>query len=353
MQIVKKNLRQGEVSVKVESPEDLWHLQQVLESGDFVRGKTERKIKLDGGGRGSEDRKAAVVKKTVFLEVEVERVEFHKYSNELRLNGLVVEGPEDVPRGSHHTIEVDAGSVITIRKRHWPKYQLDKLNEAVHAVKSRIIIVVFDREEAIFSLLKGHGHEVLSRISGSVSKKAVDNSDQKNFYSEIVKLLQDYVKRFDPKNIIVASPSFWKEYLMKEVPDDLKKRITPATCSEVSENAISEVMKRPEVFRVMEQDLAAKELSLMEDILKAISKDEACYGIKECEEKVDIGAVKELVVSYEFLNKSRHEGRQARVERLLRLAEERGGAVHIISTEESDKKLFGLGGVAGVLRWKS
>ncbi|MBN2141978.1 mRNA surveillance protein pelota [Candidatus Woesearchaeota archaeon] len=351
MQIIKKNLRLKEVTVKVESAEDLWYLHQLIDSEDLVRGKTERKIKLDGG-KGGEERKQTVFKKTVFLEVSVERVEFHKYSDVLRVSGVVVEGPEDVPRGNHHTITVDEGSVVTIKKPEWLNFQLEKLKEAAESVRHKILIVVFDREEAIFALLKGgQGFDILNKISGSVSKKGVDNTEKKNFYQEIIKLILEYDKRHKPKHMIIASPSFWKEYLLKEADDNLKKRLTPATCSEVSENAISEVLKRPEVFKVLESDRAAQEEVLMEKLLTAIAKDMACYGIKECEEKVEIGAVEELMVSYEFLNKARLDDNHKRIERLMKLGEQRGGKVHLLSTEKADKKLHGLGGVAGTLRW--
>jgi protein pelota len=352
MQVIKKNLRQGEVVVKVDTKEDLWQLSQLIRIRDRISGKTERKIKI-GGGSSSDDRKQTIVKKTIFIELEVEKLEFHKTSDELRINGIVTEGPEDVPKGSHHTIEVEPGTTLGIKKSEWLSFELEKLDEAINSISTKIVLVIFDREEAIFAMLKNRGHELLSSIKGDVSKKGFQEDGKKSFYSEIVQKLEEYNARFEPRNIIIASPSFWKEYLMKEIPDELKKKITLASCSDVSEGAIKEVLQRPELKKVLESDRASKELAMVEDILKAISKNEACYGLAESEEKVNLGAVKELIVSYDYLNKERESGKGEKVERVMKLAEERGGKVSIISTEGATKKIDGLGGVAGILRWKS
>jgi len=348
MQIIKKNLKQGEVVVKVNSPEDLWSLNQVIDVDDLIKGKTERKIKL---GEGAEDRKQTVVKKTIFIEIKAEKKEFHKYSDNLRIGGVITQGSEDVPKGSHHTFDIASGDIITIQKKEWPNYQLEKLKEATETIKTKIILLIFDREESIFAMLKNQGYEILTKIKGDVAKKGFETGG-KDFYKDLIGKLEEYNKRFEPQNIIVASPSFWKEYLMKEMPPELKEKITLATCSDVEESAINEVLQRPELLKVLEHDRAAKELSMVEGVLKAIAKNEACYGLKECKEKTEIGAVKELLVSYAFINKAREDGKHLEVEKVMKLAEQTGASVHILSTEEAEQKLRGLGGMAGILRWK-
>ncbi|MBN2459397.1 mRNA surveillance protein pelota [Candidatus Woesearchaeota archaeon] len=349
MQIIKKNLKQGEITVKINNAEDLWSLNQLIETDDMIKGKTERKIKI-----GNEDeRKQSVVRKTVYLEIKAEKVEFHKYSDNLRVNGVIISGPDDVPRGSYHTFNVEPGSIVTIVKQEWPGYQLEKLKEATESIATKILLVMMDREEAIFMLLKSQGGEKLSSLKGNVAKKGLDGSEKKDFYQEIIEQMKEYDERFELQNIIVASPSFWKEYLMKSMPDELKKKITLATCSDVGEAAVKEVLQRPELMRVLEHDRAAKESLLVEEILKAISKDEACYGLADCKEKSGIGAVKELIVSYEFMQKARQEGKHRELEGIMRLVERMSGKVHILSTEEAEKKLLGLGGIAGILRWQA
>jgi stalled ribosome rescue protein Dom34 len=150
MQILKKDLKQGEVTVKVNHPEDLWFLNQVIDVDDIIKGRTERKIKI---GK-EEERKQAIVKKTVFLEVKAEKKEFHKYSDNLRIGGVIIQGSEDVPKGEHHTFDIAPGDIITIQKKEWLNYQLDKLREAAQAIKTKIVVLLFDREEAILQCSK-------------------------------------------------------------------------------------------------------------------------------------------------------------------------------------------------------
>lgn len=349
MQILKKNLKQGEVSVKVNNAEDLWFLSQVIEADDIVKGKTERKIKIGG----EDERKQSIVRKTVFLEMRVEKAEFHKYSDTLRVHGVILSGPEDVPRGNYHTFNVEPGSIITIVKEAWPAYQLDKLREATEHLSTKNLLVMMDREEAVFVMLKSQGGEKLSHLKGDVAKKGLEQEGKKDFYKEIIEQIMEYDKRFGLENIIVASPSFWKEYLMREMPEELRKKITLASCSDVSEAAVKEVLQRQELKKVLEHDRSAKESVLVEEILKAIVKDEACYGLDDCKEKAGIGAVKELAVSYEFIQNERQKNRHREVESIMKTVEKMSGKVHILSTEEAEKKLLGLGGIAGILRWKT
>lgn len=350
MQIIKKNLRQGEVTIKANNPEDLWFLSQVIEADDIIKGKTERKIKL-----GKEDeRQRKIVLKTVFLSLKVEKTEFKEDMDVLRISGTILEGPDDVPRGSYHTFSVEPGSphcVYTIKKEKWFDYQLDKLKEAEQQIKRKILVVLFDREEALFATLKNQGHEVVLRLKGDVAKKNVEGQG-KNFYAEISKHLAEYNKRMKLDSIIIASPGFWKEYLVKELDDELKSKTVMASCSDTNESNIKEVLQRPEVSKVLAEEREAKEVGLVEELLKAISKDEACYGFKECQEKANIGAVKELLVSFKFLQQTREKGNHKEVENLMKLAEKTKAKVHILNSEEPEKKLNGLGGIAGVLRWK-
>ena len=93
MKIMHSDLKKGEIKVKIENLDDLWVLNQVIEDKDFVKGRTFRKIKVGEEGQ----RKQNVIKKPVFLLIEVEKVEFSKTSTLLRVSGVVREGPEREP----------------------------------------------------------------------------------------------------------------------------------------------------------------------------------------------------------------------------------------------------------------
>ena len=213
MKIIHSDFKKGIVKVKIENLDDLWYLNPLIEKNDLVKGKTLRKIKV-----GEEtQRKQKIAKKAVILLIDVEKVEFSKTSNVLRVSGTVKEAPEDVPLGTHHTFNIEENSIITLIKQKWLKFQIDKLKEASRDVSAKILICVHDREEAYFALMKTYGYQLLTNIKGTVAKKADIKQVESNFYKEILKQLIEYDERYDLSKIIIASSSFWKEELMKEI----------------------------------------------------------------------------------------------------------------------------------------
>ncbi len=345
------DLKKGEAKLKIENLDDLWYLSQLVDIGDIIKGKTIRKIKL---GKDS-DRKQAIVKKPFFLKIKIEKIEFSKLSNALRVLGVITEGPEDIQKGEHHTFSLEPNTIFTLIKERWLKYQVDRLKEACKEKASKILIVVMDREEAHFALLKKYGYELLTHIRGNVRKKAIEEKSEGKFYDEIINKLDEYVERYGIITIILASPAFWKEDLMKELKnEELKKKILLATCYATGKNGIDEVLRRPEVKAALQQDRIAKEISLVEELLTEISKNNlAVYGLKETENAANIGAVKSLLITDSLIQSSRETQNYERIDNMMKIVDSMKGSVNIISSEhQGGKKLDGLGGIAAILRYK-
>lgn len=351
MKLIHSNLRRGEVKVLTQNLDDLWYLSTIIEPKDIVQGRTLRKIKAVSSQEKSKD----AVKKPVFIKLEAEKVEFSKYTNILRVSGVIKEAPEDIPLGGYHTFNIDENTAIEIIKEHWLKYQLDKLKEACSEKKSSILICVHDREEAYFALFRKYGYEVIAHIQGEVQKKREENIKKENFYLAIIDKISEYVDRHKIKQAIIASPAFWKEDLMKELKDsELRQKIMLATCSSATKNGIEEVIKRPEVREALKQERAAKEINKVEELFTEIAKNNlAVYGLKDTENASMIGAVKELLITDSLIQKSRNENFFNEVEKIMKIVDKTKGDVQIISSEhEGGKKLDGLGGIAAILRFK-
>jgi len=345
------NPKKGEIKLKIENLDDLWYLSNIIEPKDIIKGKTLRKIKIGE----KEQRKIKIIKKPVFIKIEVEKIEFSKHSDILRISGIVKEAPEDISRGSHHTFNVEENSIITIIKEKWLKYQLDKLKEATRKESLKILLCILDREEAFFALTKKQGYQLLSHIKGNIRKKAEISVKEENFYQAILKTLNEYIDRYKIEKIIVASPAFWKEELLKNIKDsELKKKITLATCSSVDKTVINEILKRNEVREILKQDRIAKEANLVESLLIEISKNNlAVYGLKETEQAANIGAVKILLITSSLIKKSREENNYQTLEDIMKITEKTKGEVHIINSDnDAGKKLDGLGGIASILKYK-
>ena len=344
------NLKKGELKLKVENMDDLWCLSHIIEPGDLVKGRTIRKIKIGE----TNQRKVNIIKKTIFIEIRVETIEFHEYSSVLRVSGVITQGPEDITKGSYHTFNLEQGSIITIIKEKWLSFQIEKIKQASVETK-KILICILDRDDACFGLLKKQGFSLLSEIKGDVEKKADLKTRTGNFYNDIINKLFDYVKRYKIENIILASPAFWKEDLMKNIKhEEVKKKITLATCSCSGKEAINEVLKRPEVKNVLSQQRVAKELKLVEALLEEISKNNlAVYGLKETEKAVTSGAVEKLLVTDGLIQKTRLNKTYEKIDQMMKNTESMKGTVNIIGSDhDGGKKLDGLGGIAAILRYK-
>lgn len=348
MNLIHQDFKSGKVKLKITDPDDLWYLSHLIDPGDMMRGKTTRKIKIGTGEN------AKMVKKPMTMTIEAETITFSSTGTSLRINGKVKEGPEDVPKDSYHALELELGSEIIIEKTQWLSYQKQKLQEA--AERNYVyLLCLFDREEALFAVTKKIGHEVLLTLTGEVPKKRKTAEVKKDFQQEIINALEEYAQRYQPEHIILASPAFYKEELLKRITKaEIKKKIALAICSDVSERAIDEVMRRPELEEVLKHSRAREEQLLVEELLSEIRKGQlAAYGKKEVGKAVTAGAVRMLLLTDEQVQKEREQGRFAALDEQMKLVDHLQGKVRILSAKsESGRKLNGLGGIAALLRYE-
>jgi len=347
MKKISQNLKKGELKFHIDSLEDLWYLSFIIEAGDSLRARTIRKLKLDTTG----ERKTTIVKKPITLTLQVERIELT--SDSLRISGKITQGPEDISRGSYHTISLEPNSRATVTKQEWLSFQLEKLKEACEAKTPDILLVVHDREEARIAVMKSYGYEMLLHLKGNVARKRIEEKAGKKFYPELLKKIEDYVKRYKITTILLASPAFFKEDLLKIFPSDLKKKVILATCSSVSKNAIDEVLKRDEAKQALAQERASTELKVVEKLLKEISLDGlACYGLKDTKTAAEAGAIQTFLITDKKIQAMREKETFQKADYVMRLADKSKAKVVIISSDlESGKKLDGLTGIAALLRY--
>ncbi|HLC72960.1 MAG TPA: mRNA surveillance protein pelota [Candidatus Nanoarchaeia archaeon] len=354
MRILKDIRKRGEILLKVTTLDDLWYLSQVLEKNDLVTGDTVRKIKLGS----SEEGKTHVVKKHARITIQTEKVEFHKYTNALRISGKITDGPEDVQRGVFHTINVEENDTLQIVKEHWHNYQLEKLKEACREKLPKILICVLERKEVSFALLKRYGYDYISDFEGEVQEKAYPTVKKDvTFYADIVKRLQEYDQRYKLDKIIIASPAFWKEEFNKEFSKkapELKNKVLYTVCHTTGKNAMHEVLKSDEIKKALKDERIIEEIQLVEEVFKEISKEgNAVYGFKEVQDAADAGAIKVLVVTDELIRQLRQAEEYQKLDRIMKTVEATGGQIHIITTEhQAGQELQGMTGIAALLRYK-
>ncbi len=328
---------EGEVKLVPESLDDLWHLKYMIEPGDVVFSLTKRVSESCDKLRSDKEMV------TVRLGVEVEKVEFHRFANRLRISGRIVGGVED---SGYHTLNIGVGKELSIIKR-WKKEQLERLESAVKASSQpEVVILTIEEGDAVIGVLRQWGVEEVFSVRRSYGK---ESSSRLEFFSEVLSAL----KNLEFKYLVIAGPGFTKddfyEFLKEKEPEVAKKSIT-ADVSSIGVRGFVEVLKRGVISRIVKDIRLAEEAEYIDLLLERIAKGErVAYGIEEVKSACDYGAIDVLLVADEFL---REEREKWDVDSLLESVENSRGKVVILSTEfEPGKRLMALGGIAALLRF--
>ncbi|MBI5871703.1 mRNA surveillance protein pelota [archaeon] len=340
MQIVHKDLRRGELKIRITSPEDVWVLAHILKPGDVVAGRTLRKVKRSEEAEG--------VRKPMFLKIALVKVSAE--GGKLRMLGRILEEKENVPKGAYHSIDADVGDVLDVFRESWGRADLKRISDATKIKEGNVLICIVDRESSCFALLRNYGYEVISEEKWGVCKKFKGVKGE-SIFPNVAKRIFELAEHVNPVCIIVASPSFWKEEVIKILKEKkIGIRIVEASCNYVGKEGIEELLKREEVKTAMQGARIYEETKLVEQLLKEVAVNGRCaYGLREAEEMAEAGNVEKLLVTDSFAKEKYNE-----TEKIIRAVEEKHGEVFIISGKyESGKKLDGLGGIAVILRYKA
>jgi protein pelota len=345
MRIVKRNLRgrEGEIKIVPETLDDLWHLKYIIEKGDLIFALTKRKA--DSSSDKLRPEKAE--KKTVRLGIRVEELEFHKFSNRLRIHGQIEQGMDT---GHYHTFNVEEGVDISIIK-NWKKDQIERINEAEASSKRpKVVILAIEEGDADIGLVRHYGIELYSHISQSSGKKG-EGSLREVFFQEIIDQLLHAAS--ESEAVVVAGPGFIKDDFIKHLkskePEFSSGVVTEDTAS-IGMSGFQEVLRRGAVDRIMEESRIARESRLMDELLKEIALDgKAAYGLEEVKLALDYGAIDTLLVADEMLRVEREKGN---IDSFLQSVEHTQGKIVVFSTIfEPGQKLLALGGIAALLRF--
>lgn len=125
MKILRFEKKRNFLTLRVENSLDLWHLKNLIEKGDLVSAKTRRNIFMERDGK-----REKLGKRPVFLSIKVDKVEFKKYGEGLRVIGKIVECPDEIQKGGYHSIEIKVGTSLNLEKREWKEEHLKRIERA-------------------------------------------------------------------------------------------------------------------------------------------------------------------------------------------------------------------------------
>ncbi len=347
MKILKIDRKDNSFEAIPDSFDDLWHIEKLIEPGDIVSGSSERKIKpMQEGDKPRKER--------VFVELEVEKAEFHEATSQLRVQGIVVAAkPEElVPLKSHHTLEVVAGEKITVKKKALKNYHVERLKRAKNAAgRGSIIVAVLDDDEAEIYAVRDTGADLKARIlSGKTGKRfgGADSKAKDGYFDEISKKLIET----QAKKIVVAGPGFEKQRFEKYIKDTgAKLPVVFESINDVGVSGLNELLKGGKIDALVQDMHSSQEAKSVERVLSSLGSELAALGPDEVAKAMDAGACDEVVVLEKLLTEN-GPSRDA-IGKILDSAEGlRTKITFVTSRSESGKKLDGLGGIAAVLRYR-
>ncbi|MCD6275545.1 MAG: mRNA surveillance protein pelota [Thermoplasmata archaeon] len=320
----------GEISIKVDNIDDLWYLSNIISPGDTVFGFVFRK-----DTQSAEMKRAKKVeRKKIRVGIEVKKLEFQDYSDRLRIQGIIVHGPEDYI-GTHQSINVGLGDEISIMKE-WREEEIKLLKEAVaNSEKPVIYFLAIEYGAATIAVLRSYGIQELANV-----RKRGDEDEE--FFGEVLSTLMEV---WDPSYpLVILGPGFYKENFLKFSKENLKNYVV-AQASHGDMRGIYEILKSGVLDKLLQEHRVAKEEKMVDELLQEIKREGLyAYGAEEVEKYLNMGAVEKLLVS----------DREFKLyQNLLELAKSTGAEVHIISTShEAGKILQKLGGIAALLRFR-
>lgn len=330
--------------------DDLWHLTYVLEPGDLVSADTTRRIQRDD----EQLRDTGGEREPMRVTIAVEDVEFHKFSNRLRVGGEITWASREDQLGHHHTLNVEQHDEIEVEKV-LKADQRERLEEAEESAENPdVAIVTVEEGEAYIHTVAQYGTEERASLSGPTGK-----GEYARARSELFAELADALSRMDVDAIILAGPGFTKQDAfdyIEERSQEVADLITMVDTSGVGDRGVHEVLKRGAVEDVQAETRIAREAELIDELTRRIAEGaKAAYGIEAVEEAAEFGAVETLLILDERLREERggSGGWSVDVNDLLTEVEQKGGDVVVFSSEfDPAQQLGNLGGVAALLRYR-
>lgn len=344
MRILGKDGGLGEIKVLPETDDDIWHLFNVICIGDLITASTTRRDeKADDKLRAE---RAAKIRMT--LGVRVEKIEFEQDNLRMRLLGVIEEGPQDI--GQHHTLMVEVGEQIRIRKDHWKQTQIDRLDSAVKdTVKPRIVFVSLDQDDATIAVLRAYGLKEIVTVRSMRSGKQYDEKGKpQDYHGEIISKLRAIATPEMP--LVLLGPGFEKEELSVSISKLPKGTFGPVFVQHTGQSGmvgINELIKSGLGSKILRESTVGTEMELVNKLMEYIATNgNAAYGFAEVENAAMAGAVENLLVLDSLL-------RERDIDHIVHAVEQQQGTLTVVSSEhDAGKQLSALGGMGAILRYK-
>lgn len=360
----------GHVRLIPDTPEDMWHVYNLIRVDDHVDAVTFRKVTRGGDGDGIGGGSAESERVKVRLRLKVEDVSYDGEGEACRVKGRNTTETEHVKLGAYHTLDLDVNRPVKIEKDEWDGLDIDRLRELADPAASADVCVLLITEGLAnlalvggsMTVFKAKVEKAMPRKSGAAAMgygKALGT-----FHKNVMAALESKVNFEKVKCVVVAGPGFAKDSFMKYVDLEAarqdkrliienRSKFLECHASTAFKGALREVLESPEVSRRIADTKAAKEVAALDAFFETLADrpDRALYGPAHVLAAHDMLAIDKLLITDGLFRTS--DTRQRR--RLAALVDEvrnGGGEAYIFSAAHASGEQLGeLTGVAAMLRF--
>jgi len=368
MKLVKRNISSkdgsGSITLRPDTPEDLWHAYNLLQKGDCVRCTTVRKVVKESSTGSTTSRKQRLM-----LTIAVKKVDFDPDALEVRLSGKVQSENDFVRMGAHHTLTLELNQNFSLEKECWDQIYLDVIGEACNPERqAEVAGVVLHSGLAHVCLVTGALTITKARIEVNIPKKRTGSSQNaksiKKFYEAVYQAILRHVDFAKVKVVLMGSPGFVKDDFFKYLQEEMvrrddrpfienKSKFVLCKASSGHKHALDEVFSDPAIMARMNDTKVAREVEALNKFMRMmeVDPDRAYYGFAHVSKAQEQLAVDTLLVTDQLFRSSSVKTRKEYVT-LVEEARAAGAKVFIFSSMHlSGQQLQQVSGVAAILRY--
>ena len=346
MRLLHRDAATGLLRLRLETPSDLWRIARLVRTGDGVGASTTRRDPEAPPDVANAER----ARRRVFLTVRAEQVEFHGFSQHVRITGPILEGPFDI--GRHHTLDLTEGDEVRVTKPSLTPGERAILDEGIGGKGDPVILIAaVDWGDSSFVRLRGRAIEPIADLRRTIAGKryavSQGEKDRATYRDELLTVLR---REGGAANaIVLAGPGFLKEELLRgltEVAPELARKVRVYPTAESGRVGVDELLRSGKASEALRGSVAAEESEFVEQLVRSLAGGvRAAVGDREVAEAVEAGAVETLLVSDRRLT---DEALASVLDRARA-----GRARLFVVREEGDagRRLTAFGGVAAILRY--
>ncbi|MFA5333807.1 MAG: hypothetical protein WC376_04915 [Candidatus Nanoarchaeia archaeon] len=348
MKLLKKNLKDNEITIKTESLDDLWYLSQIITPKTIINGKTYRKVEIND--KASE-------RKQIFIELEVEKTEFKEFSDILKVLGKILRSSDDrVQKGDYHSFNISVKDEITIIKE-WSAVDFDYLTKSSKK-DSNLMLVAADYGDATIAYYHDYSIEYSTTLSEELGGKREITTYEKNkaeFIKTLLSSLNELAKNRQAKSVLIGATMSLIDSLKSKVNDYdyLKNKSSFVKINYSNKNGIKELINSGEAQKSIEKTQYYEQQVIINNLMELISKSKkSTYGYKFVKEAINKGAVKDLIISTNFIKKAKENNFFKELDSLINFSNSSNASLSIVNSgSELGEQVDNLAGIAAILRY--